>query len=208
MICAPVREKNIKKVIESIKRSQKEVDLVELWFDEIENLNEELLEKIFSLKKRPFLYKALSDDKKIAEVLRFNVEFIDVDVSYSQEKIKKIKKLFPKTKIVISFHDFDKTPEINFLRRIILKMQKNGADIIKIATKANSIKDSFMMLELLSELNDQKIKAICLCMGKEGMLTRTSGHLFKNYIMYAPLNTKNKTAEGQLTVKEFKKILN
>jgi 3-dehydroquinate dehydratase len=44
-------------------------------------------------------------------------------------------------------------------------------------------------------------------MGKHGEITRTAGHIFGNYLMYAPLNESQKTAKGQLTVSELKKYV-
>ena len=42
-------------------------------------------------------------------------------------------------------------------------------------------------------------------MGKCGKITRATGHLFGNYLMYAPLDEKDKTASGQIILKELKK---
>jgi 3-dehydroquinate dehydratase type I len=87
-------------------------------------------------------------------------------------------------------------------------MLSQKADIVKFATQAKKISDSFRMLDFLSSLNGKKQKAICLCMGNEGLLTRISGHLFGNYLMYFSMDEKSKTAEGQITIKKFKKFTN
>jgi 3-dehydroquinate dehydratase-1 len=84
-------------------------------------------------------------------------------------------------------------------------MKKHHADIVKIATFANDMTDSLRMLHLLSKISPKQ-KAILICMGRKGRITRTAGHLFGNYLMYAPLSLREKTADGQITAKELKEI--
>jgi 3-dehydroquinate dehydratase len=45
-------------------------------------------------------------------------------------------------------------------------------------------------------------------MGEKGRITRLAGHLFGNYLMYAPLDLRGKTAEGQVNVKELTNFQN
>ncbi len=205
MICVPIRQKRIDTILKKIKESEKDADLTEIWFDEINGLNEKNLQKIFSKKKRPVIYKSLGNQKKINQVLEFKPEYIDLDLKSTSTIIEMIKSKSPTTKIIISFHDFKKTPEEKELKKIIKEMQKKGADICKIATYAKNFTDSLRILSLLSQLKEQKIDAICLAMGEEGKFTRVAGHLLGNYLMYAPLDQKSKTASGQITLKELKK---
>lgn len=207
MICVPIKQKSFLQLLNKVKTAQKTADMVEIWFDEIEDLTAENLKKIFQIKKKPYLYKSLGDYGKIEKILICKPEYIDLDLSVQPNIIQRIKKNFPKTQIILSFHDFQKTPTENQLRKIIRKMQLKKADIVKIATTAKNFTDSLTMLSLLEKLQSEKQKAICLCMGKEGLITRTAGHLFGNYLMYAPLNSKEATAAGQITLPELKKIL-
>jgi 3-dehydroquinate dehydratase type I len=87
-------------------------------------------------------------------------------------------------------------------------MKSKKADIIKLATFAKTFTDSIRMLAILAQLTSSKQKAICLCMGKEGRITRTASHLFGNFLMYAPISSTDKTAKGQLLAKQLKKIQN
>ena len=69
MICVPIRQKRIDTILKKIKESEKDADLTEIWFDEINGLNEKNLQKIFSKKKRPVIYKSLGNQKKINQVI-------------------------------------------------------------------------------------------------------------------------------------------
>ena len=40
MICVPIRQKRIDTILKKLKESEKDADLTEIWFDEINNLKE------------------------------------------------------------------------------------------------------------------------------------------------------------------------
>lgn len=207
-ICCPVKSKNPEKFLKEIKAAQKEADIVEIWFDEWgKNLNKEILKEIFAVKKKPFIYKSTGNIKNIKMVLQNKIEFVDLDIKTDSSIIKNVKKISPKTKIILSFHDFKATPKTKILKKTAKNIIEKGANIIKLATHAKTSADSLRMLGLLDNLTQDGYKAICLCMGEKGKMTRTVGHLMGNYLMYAPLNSSSKTASGQINIDVLKKIL-
>ncbi|MFH1283994.1 MAG: type I 3-dehydroquinate dehydratase [Candidatus Peregrinibacteria bacterium] len=206
MICVPVKKREINLLLKNLKSAGKLGDIVEIWFDRLENLDDSNLKKIFARKHTPFIYK-LENPSNIKKILPYGVEFIDLDISTKPEIIRLIRKTSPSTKIIMSFHDFKATPPSQVLKKIAKKMIEAGADIVKIAAYAKTFQNSLTMLEFLSHLSEKNIKAICLCMGKEGRITRATGHLFGNYLMYAPVRLSDRTAEGQITAEKLKKII-
>ncbi len=209
MICVPLNKKTIPKLLADFDRAQKIADLTEIWFDNFESSAlENNLDKIFKRKKKPILYKSFGDLKKLKLVLSGPIDYIDLDLGTASKIIEQVKILNPKTKIILSHHDFKKTPKESELKGLIKKMQKKGADIVKLATQANNFADSLLMLKTLDQTRQMKQHAICVCMGKEGIITRAAGHLFGNYLMYAPLDLKDSTAKGQLTFRQLSEIQN
>lgn len=205
MICIPIKKKTFKSLLKNFKSAQKEADLVEIWFDELK-LSGKNLSNFFLAKQKPIIYKSKSNLTNITKILKNRIEYIDVDMKTNKNIIKKIRELAPQIKIIMSFHDFKKTPDESELKKTIKKMKKTGADIYKIATFAKTFGDSLRMLSFLDKFS-KKYKLICLCMGKEGFLSRVAGHLLGNYLTYAPLKEADKTAEGQITVSELKKLI-
>lgn len=206
MICVPIKNKDKEKVLKTFIKSQKIkfVDMAEIWFDKLPSLDLLFLKRIQNFKKKPIIYKSSGDIKKIKKVIKtLEIEYLDIDLTTSLEKINEIKKITSKTKLIISYHNFKETPRQSKLEKIAKKIITKKADIIKIATKATSFKDALTMLELLNSLNGKGKKAICICMGQHGVITRVAGHLIGNYLMYAPLNKSQSTAKGQLTVSEL-----
>lgn len=199
MICIPINSKNITHFFREFKHAQNIGDLTEIWFDELK-ISSQNLNKIFVQKRKPIIYKVTKAiDKKILKY----VDYIDVDISLPQAAIDKIPKKIQK---IISFHDFEKTPPDEELKKIAAKIMRKKADIVKIATFANNFADSIRMLGFLAGLSKRK-KAICVCMGKEGKITRMAGHLFGNYLMYAPLKERSRTAQGQISAAKLKTII-
>jgi 3-dehydroquinate dehydratase-1 len=208
MICVPIKSGDENEVLKTFKECQKNdmVDLTELWLDDLKlaGKSQNFLEKIAHNKKKKIIYKSYGDLIKIERIFKnIKIDFIDLDIKTKKSAISKVKKMSPSTKIIISYHNFEKTPETRALKAIAKKISNMGADIIKIATYANSNKDSLNILKLLNDLTNSGNKAICIAMGKKGIFLRAAGHLFGNYLMYAPLKRTKKTAPGQLTVSEI-----
>ncbi|MEK7086084.1 MAG: type I 3-dehydroquinate dehydratase [Patescibacteria group bacterium] len=204
MICVPINKNSTRKLLPVLKKAQKVADIVEIWFDT--GNFEEISEKIYV----PVIYKVTKPNlKRIKLILRKipRIHYIDFDIQTKNSLIKAVKNISPKIKIILSYHNFKKTPEIKELQKIVKKMIEKKADIIKIATHAKTYQDSVSMLGFLSQITTKGQTAICLCMGIFGRLTRLTGHLFGNYLMYAPMEKSGKTAPGQVTVKELKQII-
>lgn len=205
MICIPLKVKDPKELLLKFNQAQKKADLVEIWFDYLKRGSSDTIQKIFQKKKKPIIYKNSKLQKQFLEILKLEPEYLDLDISTNQKLINQIKKTFPKTKIITSYHNFKTTPPNSTLEKIVKKMKTKKTDIFKIATNAKSLDDSLRILEFLNKLS-RKHKAICICMGKYGRITRATGHLLGNYLMYAPLDQKTKTAQGQISYMDLKKI--
>jgi 3-dehydroquinate dehydratase-1 len=206
MICIPIKKEKYQEFLAEIKKAEPFADLLELWFDELKNLDEEKLKEIFSIIKKPILYKFQGNIENSKRIIKFDPQYIDVDIDCPENILEEIKKSSAKTEIMISYHNFDETPDDKSLMKIINKIYEMGGDIAKIAIMANKFEDSLRILKILEEINSKNKKIICIGMGEEGKITRETGHLFGNYLMYAPLTEKDKTASGQLTVDELVKI--
>jgi len=205
MICVPINKKSISSVLNELRKA-KEADIVEIWFDEIKSSGSKDLSKIFVSTKKPIIYKVTRPQMISESVLNSKPAYIDLDFKTKVSTLKKVRELSPKSKLIMSFHDFRKTPKDIQIKRTVTKMKKRGADVIKIATYAKTVSDSLRILSLLENYSNRGYKCIFVAMGKKGVLTRTTGHLFGNLLMFAPLNLNSSTAEGQISIKDLKEV--
>lgn len=108
--------------------------------------------------------------------------------------------------IIMSNHDFDKTPEISELERRLTLMKTYGADIAKIAVMPNSARD---VLNLLLATDNIKYKLNCplitMVMGDLGKVTRISGEVFGSCLTFGTVG--DASAPGQIESTNLKGIL-
>lgn len=109
--------------------------------------------------------------------------------------------------IIMSNHDFDKTPATSELERRLTLMKTYGADIAKIAVMPNSARD---VLNLLLATDNMKYKLNCLlitmAMGDLGKVTRISGKVFGSCLTFGTVG--DASAPGQIESTSLKRILN
>ena len=109
-----------------------------------------------------------------------------------------------KSKVIISYHNFTKTPSYPQLVKIADEIKKRGADVVKIACNASSLSDTVRIISVAKHLESLKIPHILIAMGKKGTLSRILTPTLGGEMMFATLDGKNATASGQLTVKELR----
>lgn len=135
------------------------------------------------------------------------VDYIDIELESGEENIKKIVDTGVKT--IISYHDFEKTPNKKFLENII-KKEKELGDIAKIATMPKNVFDTIKILNLMEnskKKNDYNNgnDLIAISMGELGSYTR---FISKNYnTPFTFASGELATAPGQIDIKTMKLLL-
>ncbi len=124
------------------------------------------------------------------------VDYVDIE----EDIAAKIPR-YGRTKRVISLHDFDGTPED--LDQIHARLAKLDADVVKIATMANSFADTIRMLRLVQS---SPLPTIGISMGDFGTVTRILGPRFGAPWSYATISTERRIAPGQLSFKQMRDI--
>ncbi len=136
-------------------------------------------------------------EKLIEQLLALSPPFFDLEGEMRPEFLEKAVKNHPKTRFVLSHHDFEKTPEN--LSEIYQSLSRYSPFTCKIAAMANSTNDALRML--LFAKSHSNVSAIC--MGEKGEFARVLGKIFGNAVDYAVLQGHGKTGPGQLTVEEL-----
>jgi len=100
------------------------------------------------------------------------------------------------TKLIASFHDYQKTPMLAKLQAKALSLQQRKPWAIKIATFVQNEKDLVTLLALQTWLKKKKMRSIVLGMGPKAHLTRVLSPL-RNALTYAVLDGAEPSAQGQ-----------
>jgi len=106
-------------------------------------------------------------------------------------------------RVIVSHHDFRKTPPMAELEAAVRRARASGADIVKIACRVRERRDNARLLGLL----DLESPLIVVGMGKRGRLTRIAAPLLGSLFTYATLGKGKETAEGQMDAASLERLL-
>ena len=107
------------------------------------------------------------------------------------------------TKIIISYHDFEKTPLREELDHVVQWCSEFNPDIIKIACMARSPRDNARLLGLL----DTDKQMLVVGMGEEGKISRVVSPLLGSFCTFASYAADKSTAPGQLFKDDIEELL-
>lgn len=109
-------------------------------------------------------------------------------------------------KVIVSNHDFTKTPSKDKIVDRIKNMEYIGADIAKIAVMPKNKRDVLELMYATLEVEDRiDIPVVTMSMGDLGMITRISGEIFKSAITFGAGYTAS--APGQMPVQDLNQII-
>lgn len=156
-------------------------------------------EELFSIRK-----KAVESGK---------IDLIDVELHWlrnaqSDEKLSMYVNLLALAKAsgiscILSWHDFNETPEEDMLLKILTAQMRLGGDICKISTMAKTEEDTLRMLNVSRRAaKTLEVPHIAMVMGDYGKSSRYDKSASKSCITFAPLNQS--TAPGQFSLEEIK----
>lgn len=131
----------------------------------------------------------------IQDLLSLKPDYMDLEHTTDEDFLEKIYKDHPQTKVLLSYHNFQDTPKN--LDEIFLDLQRKYVDVYKICTQANTITDSYRMLQFIQK-HSSSAKIVGICMGSLGQVTRTDGIQAGNFLNYRILSKKDCCAPGMI----------
>ncbi|MDM7919020.1 MAG: type I 3-dehydroquinate dehydratase [Methanosarcina sp.] len=134
---------------------------------------------------------------------------IDIELSAGRkdrDKVIKTAKDNEKT-VIISSHDFLKTPSLQDMKTILEKMFLEGADIAKLAVMPQSMEDTLNLLRVTLDFKSAGKSVCTIAMGSQGKHTRVVAPLYGSVLTYASIESDTVAAPGQLPADEVKKMM-
>lgn len=215
--CVSIAEKTPNKIKQTLKIALKKSDFVEVRLDflKIEQIPEslELIKKdlsriVCTLRPKTEGGKFSGNEKERIAILKLIAEYnpflLDVEYNTLRKNSGLVKYLkSTKTRLLVSWHDFKKTPKSSELKKRIDQMSKFSKHV-KIVSTANSTDDATRMLELYSKKGKNNL--ISFAMGDMGRISRILCLYLGSPYTYVSLGKA--VAPGQFSVDEVKKITN
>ena len=213
--CISIAEDSPIKLQKTLEIALKKSDYAEIRFDflkaekipeALEMVKSELKRVVCTLRPKNEGGIFEGSEKERIAILKLIAEYNPflLDVEYNTiKKNKNLEKSLKdsKTKFLVSWHDFKKTPRFSELKSKMSKMSKFSS-VVKIVTTAKTVDDSTQVLQLYSIKG--KTELIAFSMGDSGRISRILCLYLGSPYTYVSLGKP--VAPGQFSVDEVKKI--
>lgn len=136
------------------------------------------------------------------------MDWLDVEMFRDQKVVSEIvqKAHQKKVLIVMSNHDFQKTPSQDEIEKRLLKQDQMGADILKIAVMPKSKQDVFTLMNATLKVSQQTTKPLLtMSMGQLGTISRVATANMGGSYSFGMIGQAS--APGQIDVTKLKQIL-
>jgi 3-dehydroquinate dehydratase-1 len=215
--CVSIAENTPKKLKQTLKIALRKSDYVEIRFDflkaeqipqVLENVKKDLKKIVCTLRPKSEGGKFDGNERERISILKLIAEYnpflLDVEFNTMKKEKSLVKYLkMTKTNLLISGHDFKKTPNFTELKKKLNQMSKYSSNV-KIVTTAKTTDDSTRVLQLYNKKG--KINLIAFAMGDSGRISRILSLYLGSPYTYVSLGKP--IAPGQFSVDEVNKIIN
>jgi 3-dehydroquinate dehydratase I len=207
MICIAVSETDLNKCLALVSKP----DLAEIRLD-LTGFSKEQVKQLFSPQKN--LVATCSQNKKMSETKRKNIlqtainsgaRYVDVeiesDLAFKRDIINEAVKHH--CDVIISYHNFNETPNREQLEIIVEQCFSMGAQVAKIACMVKQVEDNGAILSVYQPGK----RIVAIGMGEKGKVSRIAAPLMGAEFTFASATDEHATAPGQLSYTKLKAIL-
>lgn len=229
-ICVPIVGTTKEELLQEVEALQNlSVDVVEWrmdWFKEIENLDaaKEMVKILREALKDTALLATFRSKKEGGE-LEVSTEYyvalnkaivdsgcadlIDVELFTGETEVNDIVAYAHEhgVKVIMSNHDFDKTPSYDEILTRLKAMQSLDADIPKIAVMPTCKKDVLTLLQATNDMHETYADRpiITMSMAGTGVISRLCGEVFGSALTFGA--AKKASAPGQMNAEDLHTVL-
>ena len=215
-VCVSVPPNTVDEAFDLIEKAEAQnADLIEIRLDSLKN--HDRLAEIPRCSKTPLIatnksmehhgkFSGSEDERQkiLMDAAQNGFEYVDIDLftPKMRELIGNLHEVGAKP--IVSFHDFDRTPSLSQLNKVLEEEIAWGAEVCKIVTTARRVEDNLAILDFVSKAS-KKAKIVCFAMGELGKPSRLLSPVFGAFFTFASIDEKRKTAKGQLTIQEMRR---
>lgn len=135
-------------------------------------------------------------------------DFVDIELSCGRETAAELTHAAHASgvKVIMSNHDFEKTPANEVMAERLTAMAEAGADIGKIAVMPKNGEDTARLLSVTAQMSEKlACPIITMAMGWYGIISRLGGEAFGSCITFGAVDRAS--APGQMNSGKLKTIL-
>ena len=220
-ICIPIIAETEKMALRKMNCSLGEDPFLEILFElRADRMREIRLEKILREKKKKIVVTNRrreegggfqgTEEERIAYLLKavdLGADYVDIEASTDAALLAEVKTAIAdqgfKTLLIVSCHDFVRTPSEPFLKQKFEESAAWAPDIVKIVSRAETKEDNLKSLGLIPYARKNRQEIISFCMGEKGRMSRVMSLFLGAYMGFASLTKGEESAPGQLSLAEM-----
>jgi 3-dehydroquinate dehydratase-1 len=207
MICVSIAEQNVDDCVKALSG----IEFAEIRLDNMDGLSSNDFSRIFSEPAkliatcRPGKIESTKRKRYLLDAIAAGADYVDIEVEasdlFKDEVVNAAKE--KKCQVIVSYHNYRRTPSEAELQQVIDWCFNSGADIAKVACQVNDIKNSARLLGLL----DCEKKLVVIGMGDKGKMTRVLAPLLGSIFTFASVAEGRETAEGQIEQGRLRELI-
>ncbi|MCL1950934.1 MAG: type I 3-dehydroquinate dehydratase [Turicibacter sp.] len=148
----------------------------------------------------------ISSDAFLELAAHASYDILDVEMCFGEVKAAISLAHERQKTVLLSNHDFEKTPSSYLMKGRIQRMAALGADICKLAVMPKTPEDVLALLQATAEAKKLLDKPlVTIAMGELGFLTRVAGGTFGSAMTFA--SGTGPSAPGQASVSEMRMLM-
>jgi len=196
-----------KPTVEEFLLKHPEVKLIELRLD-LMKIDEKQLSHFLSLPVNVIVTcrpnGQMTEEQRLlllCKSISLGAHYVDVEIESGTAFISELRNFAVKNncKLIVSYHNFEKTPDLTELEKIAEKCHSEKSDIVKIACLINEADDILSIKSLYSKNHP----VIALGMGEKGAVTRMNACEWGAPFSYVTADSDTPTAPGQAGYEEY-----
>jgi 3-dehydroquinate dehydratase-1 len=216
--CLPIIKRTRREVQITIEENLERYRYFEVWLDYITDMDPGFAASLVGLYPHRLIMvtrRQNFEPCKLGAEVRFDIlktlsrkhVLVDLDISSQVEEVTRSQAERLSLKTILSYHNYKQTPSDTELRSITSRISGWGAHITKISTFCAIQRDALRLLSLLIDLREAGRRCVVLGMGKHGVITRVFGPQWGNEVSFAPVDTTQRSAPGQLALDKLDSIM-
>lgn len=114
-------------------------------------------------------------------------DLIDIEYFSGSERVEAFVRFAHRNHchVIVSSHDFEKTPSAAAMTSLLFAMQKTKADLVKLAVMPKNKQDVLALLEATEAASSSgSCPVITMSMGKDGLISRLAGETFGSVMTF------------------------
>lgn len=154
-------------------------------------------------------FSRLSDElyaSLVTAACRMGVWAVDLELSRGEEQVRKLIELCRSygTVVILSSHEFRRTPSVHTMTARLEKMYEWGADLCKLAVMPENARDTLRLMEAALIMKEKHPDAllVTMAMGEAGKISRIAGERFASCLTFG--SAGNESAPGQIPVRKLR----